>query len=106
MLTVTPGGGTSQSNVFEWSSADGGATLTGPGLIGDNQMAGGAVALIGLGASANAPPSQDTKAQQDQNDKNGQKPKELTPQEKAKQQEADKKAAQAKRAKQIAARTR
>jgi hypothetical protein len=36
--------GTSGSNVFEWSSSDGGVTLTGPGDIGDNQMAGGAVA--------------------------------------------------------------
>lgn len=42
---ATPGGGTSQSNVFEWSSSDGGATLTGTGVIGDNQMAGGAVAF-------------------------------------------------------------
>lgn len=40
----TPGGTTSDSNVFEWSSADGGATLTGPGQLGDNQTAGGAVA--------------------------------------------------------------
>src|SRR5947209_4879158 len=39
----TPTGGTSDSNVFEWASSDGGATLTGPGQIGDNQMAGGAV---------------------------------------------------------------
>lgn len=37
--------GTSDSNVFEWSSSDGGQTLTGPGIIGDNQMAGGAVAF-------------------------------------------------------------
>ena len=35
---------TSDSNVFEWTSADGGATLTGPGEIGDNQMSGGAIA--------------------------------------------------------------
>jgi hypothetical protein len=41
---TTPGGGTSQSNVFEWSSADGGQTLTGPGMLGTNQMAGGAIA--------------------------------------------------------------
>src|SRR5664280_1253799 len=40
-----PGGGTSDSNVFVWSSSDGGATLTGPGQIGDNQMAGGAIAF-------------------------------------------------------------
>jgi hypothetical protein len=39
-----PGSTTSDSNVFEWSSVDGGATITGPGQIGDNQMAGGAVA--------------------------------------------------------------
>jgi hypothetical protein len=42
---TTPSGATSQSNVFEWSSVDGGATITGPGQIGDNQMAGGAVAF-------------------------------------------------------------
>ena len=36
--------GTSDSNVFEWNSTDGGVTLTGPGDIGDNQMAGGAIA--------------------------------------------------------------
>ncbi|MCW2968145.1 MAG: hypothetical protein JWM71_1917, partial [Solirubrobacteraceae bacterium] len=41
----TPDGGTSESNVFEWSSTDGGATPTGPGQLGDNQMAGGAVAF-------------------------------------------------------------
>jgi hypothetical protein len=40
----TPIGTTSDSNVFEWSSSDGGMTLTGPATIGDNQMAGGAVA--------------------------------------------------------------
>ncbi len=40
----TPGGGTSDSNVFEWSSIDGGATVTGPGQIGDDQMGGGAIA--------------------------------------------------------------
>ena len=40
----TPAGPTSDSNVFEWSSSDGGATLTGPGQLGDNQMAGGAIA--------------------------------------------------------------
>ncbi len=39
----TPAGTLSDSNVFEWSSVDGGATITGPGEIGDNQMAGGAV---------------------------------------------------------------
>jgi hypothetical protein len=39
----TPAGTTSDSNVFEWSSSDGGATLTGPANIGDNQMAGGAI---------------------------------------------------------------
>ena len=41
----TPGEKTSESNVFEWSSVDGGATLTGPGQIGDNQMSGGAIAF-------------------------------------------------------------
>ena len=35
--------GPADSNVFEWSSNDGGATLTGPANIGDNQMAGGAI---------------------------------------------------------------
>ena len=40
----TPAGAESDSNVFEWSSVDGGATITGPGQIGDNQMAGGAIA--------------------------------------------------------------
>jgi hypothetical protein len=40
----TPGEKTSDSNVFEWSSVDGGATLTGPGQIGDNQTSGGAIA--------------------------------------------------------------
>ena len=40
----TPAASTSESNVFEWSSSDGGATLTGPGDIGNNQMAGGAIA--------------------------------------------------------------
>jgi hypothetical protein len=42
----TPAGPTSvsDSNVFEWSSSDGGATLTGPGDLGDNQMSGGAIA--------------------------------------------------------------
>jgi hypothetical protein len=40
----TPAGSTSDSNVFEWSSSDGGRTLTGPGELGDNQMAGGAIA--------------------------------------------------------------
>jgi hypothetical protein len=40
----TPAASTSDSNVFEWSSSDGGATLTGPGDLGDNQMAGGAIA--------------------------------------------------------------
>jgi hypothetical protein len=46
----TPDGKSSDSNVFEWNSADGGATLTGPGQIGDNQMAGGAVAFGDPGA--------------------------------------------------------
>ncbi len=40
----TPASTTSDSNVFEWSSIDGGATITGPGQIGDNQIAGGAIA--------------------------------------------------------------
>ena len=40
----TPSGTTSESNVFEWSSSDGGQTLTAPSQIGDNQMAGGAIA--------------------------------------------------------------
>lgn len=43
-LFPTPASSTSDSNVFEWSSSDGGATLTGPGDLGDNQMAGGAIA--------------------------------------------------------------
>lgn len=44
----TPGGGTSESNVFLWSSDDGGQTqLTGPGLIGDNEMGGGATVYGG-----------------------------------------------------------
>jgi hypothetical protein len=43
-LFPTPAATTSDSNVFEWSSSDGGATLTGPGDLGDNQMAGGAIA--------------------------------------------------------------
>jgi hypothetical protein len=46
----TPGEKTSDSNVFEWSSVDGGATLTGPGQIGDNQMSGGAIAFGDPGA--------------------------------------------------------
>ena len=41
----TPTGGESDSNVFLWSSVDGGATITGPGQIGDNQMSGGAIAF-------------------------------------------------------------
>ena len=41
----TPPGGESDSNVFLWSSVDGGATITGPGQIGDNQMSGGAIAF-------------------------------------------------------------
>jgi hypothetical protein len=43
-LFPTPAATTSDSNVFEWSSSDGGATLTGPGELGDNQMSGGAIA--------------------------------------------------------------
>lgn len=39
----TPDGSISGSNVFEWDSNDGGDTLTGPAIIGDNQMAGGAI---------------------------------------------------------------
>jgi hypothetical protein len=46
----TPGEKTSDSNVFEWSSVDGGATLTGPGQIGNNQMSGGAIAFGDPGA--------------------------------------------------------
>jgi hypothetical protein len=46
----TPDGGRSGSNVFEWSSTDGGATPTGPGQLGDNQMAGGAIAFGSTGA--------------------------------------------------------
>src|SRR6202011_3407748 len=41
----TPAGSnppTSDSNVFEWSSSNGGAPVSPPGMIGDNQMAGGA----------------------------------------------------------------
>jgi hypothetical protein len=45
-----PDGTNSDSNVFEWSSSDGGATLTGPAIIGDNQMSGGAVAFGDPGA--------------------------------------------------------
>lgn len=48
---TAPDGQVSRSNVFEWSSTDGGATPTGPGEVGDNQMAGGAVAF----GSADAP---------------------------------------------------
>jgi hypothetical protein len=40
---TTPDGSTSDSNVFLWSSNDGGATITGPGEIGTNQMGGGAI---------------------------------------------------------------
>jgi hypothetical protein len=46
----TPDGSTSDSNVFEWQSIDGGATLTGPADIGDNQMAGGAITYGDPGA--------------------------------------------------------
>jgi hypothetical protein len=40
---TTPAGPSSDTNVFLWSSDDGGATITGPGEIGTNQMGGGAV---------------------------------------------------------------
>ncbi len=46
----TPNGSTSDSNVFEWQSNDGGDTLTGPAIIGDNQMAGGAITYGDPGA--------------------------------------------------------
>src|SRR3954454_14501877 len=46
----TPDGSSSRSNVFLWSSSDGGNTLTGPGLIGDNQMSGGAIPFGDPGA--------------------------------------------------------
>jgi hypothetical protein len=43
----TPDRSTSESNVFLWSSDDGGATITGPGTIGNNEIGGGAVAYGG-----------------------------------------------------------
>jgi hypothetical protein len=43
----TPDSSTSESNVFLWSSDDGGATITGPGTIGDNQIGGGATVYGG-----------------------------------------------------------
>ena len=46
-LFNTPDMSTSESNVFEWSSVDGGANITGPGTIGDNEMGGGAIAYGG-----------------------------------------------------------
>ena len=43
----TPAGSTSDSNLFLWSSDDGGATITGPGTIGDNELSGGATVYGG-----------------------------------------------------------
>jgi hypothetical protein len=43
----TPDMSTSESNVFLWSSEDGGGSFTGPGTIGDNEMGGGAIAYGG-----------------------------------------------------------
>ncbi len=43
----TPGGVPSESNVFLWSSDNGGGSFTGPGTIGDNQIGGGAIAYGG-----------------------------------------------------------
>ena len=42
-----PDGKTGESNVFLWASQDGGQTFSGPAIIGDNQMGGGAVAYGG-----------------------------------------------------------
>ncbi len=44
---TTPDGSTSESNLFLWSSDDGGATITGPGNIGDNELSGGATVYGG-----------------------------------------------------------
>jgi hypothetical protein len=43
----TPGGGSSESNVFLWSQDAVTGKITGPAQIGDNQMAGGAIAYGG-----------------------------------------------------------
>jgi hypothetical protein len=43
----TPAGKTSASNVFMWTSEDGGGTFNGPAIIGDNQNGGGAVVYGG-----------------------------------------------------------
>ena len=40
---TTPGGGTDDSNVFLWTSNDGGATFTGGAQIGNNEIGGGAI---------------------------------------------------------------
>ena len=42
-IFTTPAGQGSDTNVFLWSSTDGGATLTGPGEIGTNDLSGGAI---------------------------------------------------------------
>ncbi|HEY5143637.1 MAG TPA: hypothetical protein VII98_09060 [Solirubrobacteraceae bacterium] len=42
-----PDGKTGESNVFLWASQDGGQTFSGPAIIGDNQMGGGAIAYGG-----------------------------------------------------------
>ena len=43
----TPDGGTSDSNVFLWTSPDGGGRFDGPAQIGDNEMGGGAIVFGG-----------------------------------------------------------
>ncbi len=42
-----PDGKTGESNVFLWASQDGGQTFSGPAIIGDNKMSGGAIAYGG-----------------------------------------------------------
>lgn len=43
----TPDGGTSDSNVFLWTSPNGGGSFDGPSQIGDNEMGGGAIVFGG-----------------------------------------------------------
>ena len=45
----TPDGGTSDSNVFLWTSPNGGGSFDGPAQIGDNEMGGGAIVFGGAG---------------------------------------------------------
>ena len=42
-----PDGKTGDSNVFLWASQDGGQTFSGPAIVGDDQMGGGAIAYGG-----------------------------------------------------------